>query len=98
MVKVLGKSPLCFVESFKELIKDNPTLNLSVEFSVKNHFCCICGNEIKNRKQLIIVKVKGFKKLPDGEYKVCKKCVEEKVIKPYGYKDFSEYLKSVWGL
>jgi hypothetical protein len=37
MVKVLSKKPLIFIESFEELVKDNPTLNLSVEFSAKKH-------------------------------------------------------------
>ena len=56
MVEVLSKNPLAFAISNKELIKDNPTLNLSPEFHALRYGilkealeCKICGEIIPSR-------------------------------------------------
>jgi len=56
MPKIISKKPLAFAISYKELVKDNPTLNLSPEFHALRYGllkevleCKICGEIIESR-------------------------------------------------
>mgnify|MGYP001626496935 CR=1 FL=1 len=55
-MKVLSKKPLAFQISHKELLKDNPTLNLNPEHHALKHGllkevleCRLCGKILPNR-------------------------------------------------
>jgi len=56
MPKIISKKPLAFAISMKEVVEDNPKLNLSPEFLALKHGllkevleCKICGDIIERR-------------------------------------------------
>jgi hypothetical protein len=61
--------------------------------------CSICKKEIGNKEDCVMMKSKGIVGIEDDKIVVvCKSCIEEKILKPHGFKDFSDYLKRYWGV
>jgi hypothetical protein len=59
--------------------------------------CQICNKEIEDKEKIVKVKCENFKGL-NGEFFVCKNCIIEKVLKPYGYSSIEDYLRRYWGI
>lgn len=60
--------------------------------------CAICEKPIKNKKDLVIMKTKGIVGIEDNKpIAFCKSCIVKNVLNPYGFKDFSDYLKRYLG-